>query len=109
MSRWLRIRHTPSGAVLAEGQRGWDITPFDGAWYVRARCLREGHWRTRPLPGLCIYKFLYLWCDLELPDGTREPLLGWRYVLPNPLLPFIAFRIALPQDHAALAVESTPA
>lgn len=103
-SRIIHIRHIPSGLTLAEGRRGWDITAFDGAYYIRRRCLRAGRWRLTPLPGLCPYKFVYLWLDLLLPDGQRERALGWRYVLPNPLLPFIAFRVAVPQRHPALEV-----
>lgn len=31
-----RICHIPSGLTLAEGRRGWDITPFDGTYYIRS-------------------------------------------------------------------------
>ncbi|GAB4348695.1 MAG: hypothetical protein Kow0073_01690 [Immundisolibacter sp.] len=103
-SRVFRIRHIPSGLTLAEGRRGWDITAFDGAYYIRRTCLRAGRWRLTPWPGLCPYKFFYLWLDWLLPDGQCERALGWRYVLPNPLLPFIAFRVAVPQHHPALEV-----
>ena len=32
-------------------------------------------------------------------------MLGWKYVVPNPLLPFIAFRVAVPGTHPELLVE----
>lgn len=32
-------------------------------------------------------------------------MLGWKYWLPNPLFPFIAFRIAVPAHHPDLEVK----
>jgi len=52
---------------------------------------------------VCVYKFLYLWLDFDGRD-RRSKRLGWRYVLPNPLLPFIAFRIAVPGGHPELEI-----
>ena len=48
---------------------------------------------------------LYVWLDLKL-DG-REPSksLGWLYWLPNPLFPFIWWRVALPGNHPEVLVE----
>ncbi len=101
----LRITHRESGLVLADGPLGWGMTAFDGAFYIRARYLHTDGLRVNFLPGLCVYKFLYVWMDLQLPDGGRVRSLAWRYWLPNPLLPFIWFRVAMPADHAALAYE----
>jgi hypothetical protein len=42
--------------------------------------------------------------DLHLGDGSRVRSLGWMYWLPNPLFPFIWFRVALPRGHAEIAV-----
>jgi hypothetical protein len=39
------------------------------------------------------------------PDGTVARNLGWKYWLPNPLLPFIWFRVAVPQAHPEISVE----
>ncbi len=78
----IRITHRPSRLVLAEGPLGWGITPFEGNYY----------------------KFLYVWLDLKLGDGFRSKNLGWLYWLPNPLLPFIWFRVALPGSHEELEV-----
>lgn len=55
-------------------------------------------------PGFCIYKFLYVWMDLILPGGQREGGLGWLYWLPNPLLPFIWYRVAVAASHPALQI-----
>ena len=55
-------------------------------------------------PGLCIYEFIYVWLHFVAPDGTKSPMLGWRYIVPNPLLPFIWFRVAVPQHHPELEV-----
>jgi uncharacterized protein (DUF427 family) len=101
----VRITHTPSGTVLAEGPIGWGITPFEGNYYIRKKYLKTDQMRVNFFPGLCIYKFLYVWMDLHLGDGTRSRSLGWMYWLPNPLLPFIWFRVAFPRTHAEIAVE----
>jgi uncharacterized protein (DUF427 family) len=91
--------------LLAEGPLGWAITPLEGNYYVSRRSLRTDRFKPNFLPGLCPYKFLYVWMDLVLDDGSREKNLGWMYWLPNPLLPFISFRVALPGSHPALVVE----
>ena len=105
-ARSIRITHRSSGEVIAEGPLGlWGITPFEGNLYISRKCLKTAHLRQNWVPGLCIYKFLYVWLDLRLPDGTREPFVGWMYWLPNPLLPFIAFRAAVPGASPSLLVE----
>lgn len=102
----IRITHRQSGLVIAEGPLGFGgITPFEGNLYISRNCLRTKSLRPNWVPGLCIYKFLYVWLDLRLPDGSREPSLGWMYWLPNPLLPFIAFRPAVPRVSPMLQVD----
>ncbi|MDH3531779.1 MAG: hypothetical protein OEO82_02560 [Gammaproteobacteria bacterium] len=101
----VRIRHSHTGVVLAEGPIGWGITPFEGNFYIRRKFLQTDRLRINYLPGLCVYKFLYVWMDLHLDDGSTVRNLAWMYWLPNPLLPFIWFRVALPQNHAAINIE----
>ena len=101
----IRITHTPSGTVIAEGPLGWGITPFEGNYYIRRAYLKTGGFKPNYVPGLCPYKFLYVWLDLHLPEGGRARSLGWMYWLPNPLLPFIWYRVAVPRHHADIAVE----
>ena len=91
--------------LLAEGPLGWAITPFEGNYYVSGRQLRTERFQPNFLPGVCPYKFLYVWMDLVLEDGSREKNLGWMYWLANPLLPFIWLRVVLPGSHPALVVE----
>ena len=91
--------------MLAQGPVGWGITPFEGNYYIRRRHLKDGVFKANRIPGLCPYKFLYVWMDLLLPDGSTEKNLGWMYWLPNPLLPFIWFRVALPGTHPSLRVQ----
>lgn len=56
------------------------------------------------LPGLCIYKFLYVWMDLVIPGQPKISKLAWLYWLPNPLFPFIWYRVGLPAAHPELSV-----
>jgi len=105
MSRDIRIRHRPTGLLLAEGPLGWGITPFEGSYYVSKKYLRTKRFKPNFMPGFCPYKFVYVWLDLVLEDGEREKNLGWLYWLPNPLFPFIWFRVALPGSHPSLVVE----
>jgi uncharacterized protein (DUF427 family) len=105
IKRRIRITHIPSGTVLAEGPLGWGITPFEGNLYIREQHLRTNALRLNAIPGFCPYKFLYIWLDLCLPGHQTSRNLGWKYVVPNPLFPFIAFRTALPRAHPELRVE----
>ena len=41
----IRITHTPSGKVIAEGPLGWGITPFEGSYYIQRRYLKTGGFR----------------------------------------------------------------
>lgn len=102
----IRISHRESGAVLAEGPLGWSITPFEGNYYISKRCLRTRGFKPNWIPGICPYKFFYVWLDLNLDGGFRERSIAWMYCLPNPLFPFIWFRVALPSAHTALKVET---
>ena len=101
----VRIKHSSSGTILAEGPVGWGITPFEGNFYIRRKHLKTNQFRANFLPGLCLYKFLYVWMDLHLGEGRRVRNLGWIYWLPNPLLPFIWFRVALPGQHPEITIE----
>ena len=100
----VRITYVPTGELIAEGPVGWGITPFEGAWYISKRYLHAEGFRYTPLPGFCPYKFLYLWLDFRGTTGEVSRYIGWKYVVPNPLLPFIVFRVAVPTDHPDLDV-----
>jgi hypothetical protein len=101
----VRVTHLPSGTVLAEGPIGWGITPFEGNLYIRHKYLRSDGLRVNWLPGFCFYKFLYVWLDFHFGEGERSRMIGWKYVLPNPIFPFIWFRVGLPRHHPELLVE----
>ena len=105
----IRITHVPSGTRLAEGPLGWGITPFEGNLYVSRKYLLTKGFKPNFVPGFCFYKFLYMWLDLKLDDGSRVRNLAWLYWLPNPLLPFIWYRIALPRSHPDILVEEITA
>lgn len=101
----VRIRHRDSDTVLAEGPLGWGITPFEGNLYIRKKHLKTDGFRVNFFPGLCVYKFLYVWMDLHLGDAKRIHNLAWMYWLPNPLFPFIWFRVGIPRGHPEIEIE----
>lgn len=101
----VRITRPTSGTTIAAEPVGWGITPFEGNYYISGRYLRTDGFKPNYVPGFCFYKFLYIWLDLRLPNGDAVRSLDWRYWLPNPLLLFICYRVAIPQHHPELAVE----
>ncbi len=103
--KYVRITHKPSGLRLAEGPLGWGITPFEGNLYIGRKYLKTDRFRPNFLSGLFIYKFLYVWMDLHLDEGGIIRNLGWLYWLPNPLFPFIWYRVAVPRSHPEILVE----
>ncbi len=100
-ARHIRITHKQSGEVIAEGPLGWGITRFEGNYYIRWQYLQTSGFKVNYIPGLCIYKFLYVWLDFAWSDGKSSSL-GWLYWLPNPLFPFIWYRVAVPDGHPDL-------
>ena len=104
-ARRIRIRHRESQTVLADGPLGWGITSFEGNYYVSRKFLKTDGFRVNFITGLCIYKFLYVWLDLRIEAGRTIRNLGWMYWLPNPLLPFIWFRVAIPRQHPEIQIE----
>ena len=109
VTRHVRITHVPTNTVLAKGPLGWGITPFEGNFYIRKKHLVTDSFKLNFIPGLCIYKFFYIWLDFALSPSQRFSSLGWMYVLPNPLFPFIWFRVALSGTHRDLHVEYSDA
>ncbi len=103
--KFVRITHKPSGTVLAKGPIGWGITPFEGNLYISRKYLLTDGFKPNFIPGLCPYKFLYVWLDLVLENGKKVHNIGWLYWLPNPLLPFIWYRVGLPRWHPELLVD----
>ena len=101
----IRITHKPSGELIAEGKKGWGMTPFEGNYYIAKQNLKTEGFSFSGIPGLCPYKFLYFWYNFTPKKGKKISMLGWKYWIPNPLFPFIAFRIAVPTHHPDLLVE----
>lgn len=100
----LRIRYRPTGDILAEGPKGWGVTPFEGNYYVRRKYLKTPHLKANLIPGICVYKFFYVWMDLHLDGNSIVKNIAWKYWLPNPLLPFIWWRVALPGNHCDIEI-----
>ncbi len=103
--RRVRIKHRGTNTLLADGPLGWGITPFEGNLYIGKKYLLTDRFKVNFIPGLCVYKFLYVWMDLRLNDENKIRNIGWMYWLPNPLLPFIWFRVAVPRTHPELDIE----
>jgi uncharacterized protein (DUF427 family) len=103
--KFIRIKHTTSDILIADGPVGWGITPFEGNYYIRNKYLVTNGFRVNNVPGICVYKFLYVWLDFIAAGGTVSKNLGWKYWLPNPLFPFIWFRVAVPAIHAEIIIE----
>jgi hypothetical protein len=105
-TRLIRITHTRSATLIAEGPPGLlGITSFEGNLYISRKYLKTDLLRQNWVPGLCVYKFLYVWLDLKLPEDRGEPFIGWMYWLPNPLFPWIAFRPAVSRSSPFLRIE----
>ena len=104
----VRITHRLSGELIADGPLGWrDIMLFEGNYYVANKHLATDGFKTNYIPGLCFYKFIYVWLNFTHSKGTTKNL-GWRYVIPNPLFPFIWFRVAVPALHPELDIAFEP-
>ena len=103
--KFIRITHIPSGTKLAEGPVGWGITPFEGNLYISRKYLLTDRFKPNFIPGFCPYKFFYVWLDLKFEGVEKVCNLGWLYWLPNPLFPFIWYRVGLPQSHPDVLVE----
>ena len=103
--RHIRIRDRSTGTLLVGGRKGWDITPFEGNDYIRAHCIRGNFFKCNYFPGICPYKGLYIWLDLQLPEKSVVKSLASFYWVPNSLFPFIWFRVALPGSHPDLSIE----
>ncbi|MFT4737447.1 MAG: hypothetical protein ACI8QD_002925 [Cyclobacteriaceae bacterium] len=100
----IEIRHKPSGELIAHGPKGWGIFPFEGNYYIGRKYLKTDGFKFSGIPGICPYKFVYFWYHFAATSGDNTPMLGWVYWLPNPLFPFIAFRVAVPAKHPDIVI-----
>ena len=91
MSGYVRITYWSTGVVLAEGPLGRGITVFEGNYYISRKYLRTDWFKPNFIPGICPYKFFYVWLDLFPENANRDKNLGWLYWLPNPLFPLFVF------------------
>lgn len=101
----ITITHRQTGELIAQGPQGWGFIPFEGNYYIQRKFIKTDGFKFSFIPGFCIYKFLYLWLNLKLSNGKQEPFIAWMYIIPNPLFPFIWFRVGLPQHHQSLNIE----
>ncbi len=81
--KFVRVTHRPTDTLLAEAPLGWGITSFEGNLYIRDKYLKTDGFRINFIPGLCFYKFLYVWMNLRVGDETFRSL-GWKYWSPSP-------------------------
>ncbi len=108
MNKIISISHAETGQLLAEGPQGWGMMPFEGNYYISRKFLKTKGFKLSYVPGLCPYKFLYVWLNFERSDGKKDKFLGWKYFLPNPIFPFIWFRVAVPQQHPLISIQKFP-
>ncbi|OIP68428.1 MAG: hypothetical protein AUK48_15985 [Oscillatoriales cyanobacterium CG2_30_44_21] len=107
MQKIITITHRETGELIAQGYEGWNFFRFEGNYYIHRKYIKTKGFKFNCTPGFCIYKFFYFWLNLKLNNGQKEKFIAWMYVIPNPLFPFIWFRIGLPQYHPSLNVEIT--
>jgi len=100
----ITITHKETGELIAEGNKGWGFFPFEGNYYISRANLKTMGFQFTPIPGLCPYKFIYFWYNFKRIDGKTDRMMAWKYWLPNPLFPFIWFRIGLSQNHPNLVI-----
>ena len=105
IQKTIRIIHKSSGEVIAEGLKGWGMFAFEGNYYISQKNLKTNGFKFSGVPGLCFYKFVYFWYHFVDKKDNKTIMLGWRYWLPNPIFPFIAFRLAVSESHPELLVE----
>jgi hypothetical protein len=100
----ISIFHKPTGIKVAEGPKGWGITPFEGNLYISKKYLLTRGFKINYIPGFCPYKFFYFWMDLYINNLKVSSSIAWMYWLPNPIFPFIWYRVGLPQNHFEIEV-----
>ena len=100
----ISIYHKPSNTKLAEGPKGWGIISFEGNLYISRKYLLTDGFKINYIPGFCFYKFFYFWMDLYLDDENKVKNLAWMYWLPNPLFPFIWYRVGIPKNHSDIEI-----
>ena len=100
----VEIKLKSTGETIAKGKTGWPITPFEGNYYVQKKLITSGKFVPNYIPGLCPYKFLYVWMDYITDAGKKIESLGWMYFIANPIFPFIWFRIGIPQNHPEIEI-----
>ena len=100
-----KIIHSPTGIIIAEGTTKDGLKSFEGNYYVKTKYFKPAIIKTNYVPGLCFYKFIYIWMDLILPDGGKVRNIGWKYIIPNPIFYIVIGRVGLPKNHPELSIE----
>ena len=101
------IKLKNNGETVVQGRIGWPVTPFEGNYYVQKNLIVSGKFVPNYMPGFCPYKFFYIWMDYITSGGDKIKNLAWMYFFPNPIFPFIWFRIGLSQNHPELIISET--
>ena len=86
MQRIIKARSTQD--VIASGNEGDTVRPFEGNWYFAPENVDMAHLRVTERTYTCPYKGVCYWIDLETPTGTAQNI-GWVYREPKAGYEFI--------------------
>lgn len=98
-----KLIHIATGKILAEGEKK-DFFQLEGNYYLKEFTFKEGVVVNTIIPGLCFYKFIYIWVNIKVSDKIILKNFGWKYIIPNPIFFKIFKRIGIPiyQDEIKL-------
>ena len=98
-----QLIYIPTETLIAEGPFS-ALKKLEGNYYIKEKHVVKGRVKTSYIPGLCPYKFIYVWMNLIVEDRKISGL-AWKYIIPNPIFPMIWFSIGFPQQHPELKIE----
>lgn len=99
-----KLTHIKTKKIIAEGIEK-DIYRLEGNYYIKESAFKQGIIVNTYLPGLCFYKFIYVWVNIKISDKLILKSFGWKYILPNPIFFKIFKRIGIPINQDEIQLE----